>query len=223
MSNPTVSIIIPVLNEADRMASLLDGLPPGTEIIVADGHSDDDSARIAARHGARVISTARGRAVQMNAGAAQARGDVLLFLHADTELPEDFLCELGRFQSSRKAWGRFDIHIGGRNLMYRLIERMMNLRSSLTGVCTGDQAMFVRREIFEEVGGFPPIPLMEDIEMSRKLGRYSRPFIVKSRVRTSPRRWREGGIVSTILLMWRLRLAYFLGVKPDRLVGQYYE
>ena len=222
MSDTSVSIIIPVLNEAERIEHLLASLPAGVEIIVVDGGSRDGSALKAAQFGARVVHSARGRALQMNAGAAVASGDILLFLHADTELPGDFLYDLRLFSLSRHAWGRFDVRIGGDNPLFRLVERMMNLRAALTGVCTGDQAMFVRRQIFVELDGFPPIPLMEDIALSKNLRRITKPFVIKRQVRTSPRRWHEGGILATILLMWRLRLAYFLGAPPERLVERYY-
>jgi rSAM/selenodomain-associated transferase 2 len=158
----------------------------------------------------------------MNAGASAARGDVLLFLHADTRLPEDAdRLVLDGLAASGHAWGRFDVQIEGRHLLFPVIAAMMNLRSRLTGIATGDQAIFVERSAFAAIGGFPDIALMEDIELSRRLKRLGRPSCLKPRVKTSGRRWEKHGVVRTILTMWRLRLAFFFGAAPAKLATSY--
>ncbi|MEO6696754.1 MAG: TIGR04283 family arsenosugar biosynthesis glycosyltransferase, partial [Gammaproteobacteria bacterium] len=164
----------------------------------------------------------RGRARQMNLGAATACGEILLFLHADTRLPQNAgaVIHSGLAQTGAR-WGRFDVRLSGRPPLLRVVEALMNWRSRLTGIATGDQAIFVRRDLFERAGGFPDIPLMEDIALSRILKRFSRPFCVRERVITSSRRWEQHGIVRTIFLMWRLRLAYALGADPEQLVRRY--
>jgi rSAM/selenodomain-associated transferase 2 len=221
-----LSIIIPVLNEAANIAAALEALAPlrarGVEVIVIDGGSRDATVALAAPLADHVITSERGRAVQMNAGAAVARGDVLLFLHADTRLPIDAeaLIRNGLAQSGR-AWGRFDVTVEGRHPMLPVIAAAMNARSRVTGITTGDQAMFVTREAFAAAGGFPPIALMEDIAFARALKRISRPLPLKARVMTSGRRWEARGVVRTIVLMWRLRLAYFLGASPEELARRY--
>ncbi|XOV89916.1 MAG: TIGR04283 family arsenosugar biosynthesis glycosyltransferase [Pseudomonadota bacterium] len=232
-----ISIIIPVLNEAgpgqagpqqaargesESITDVLSRLPASVETIVVDGGSTDDTRELVRATGMRLVTAQRGRANQMNAGAALASGEVLLFLHADTRLPDNFLAALAEFERSPRAWGRFDVRLSGSHPMFRVIERMMNWRSRLTGICTGDQAIFVRRSSFVTLGGFAPIPLMEDIEISRRLLRISRPFCVHAAVTTSSRRWERRGILKTILLMWRLRLAYFLGARPEQLARRYY-
>ena len=219
----SISIIIPVLNEADRIGDLLSCLPGSVETIVVDGGSADSTVEISASRADQVLTSEIGRATQMNAGAAVACGEILLFLHADTSLPKNFVHHLQRFRLSNEAWGRFDVRIDSNNLMFRIIETMMNLRSRMTGICTGDQAMFVKRSAFEEVGGFPPIALMEDIEISKQLKKVSRPFCVHEPAVTSARRWLDGGKLPTIFLMWRLRFEYFLGVSPEHLIRQYYK
>jgi len=189
---------------------------------VVDGGSRDDTAARAAPLADRVVTSARGRATQMNAGAAVVRGDVLLFLHADTRLPPDAdrivreaLARTGR------AWGRFDVTIEGRHPLLPVVAAAMNARSRLTGITTGDQAMFVTRAAFVAAGRFPEIALMEDITFARTLKRISRPVSLRARVTTSGRRWETRGVVRTILLMWRLRLMYFLGARPDALALRY--
>lgn len=221
---PRLSVIVPVLNEAPAIAGALAALQPlraqGHEVIVVDGGSDDGTVALAQAGADRVIAAARGRARQMNAGAATARGDVLLFLHADTRLPpraDRLIVEA----LAHRGWGRFDVRLSGRQPMLRVIERAMNWRSRLTGIATGDQAIFVRRDRFEAVGGFPGIPLMEDIALSRRLKAFGPPRCLAARVVTSSRRWEAGGIARTVLLMWRLRLAYFLGADPARLAQRY--
>lgn len=225
-----LSIIIPVLNEAKELPGLLDHLVPlragGSEVIVVDGGSEDGSQQIASRAGAQVICAERGRARQMNTGAAVAQGDVLLFLHADTLLPlgagqaiEAAIRRSGRAHES--AWGHFDVRINGRSFMLRVVAGLMNWRSRLTGIATGDQAMFVTRHAFESVGGFPEQPLMEDIELSKRLLALSRPICLTDRVVTSGRRWETHGVWKTIWLMWRLRWLYWRGVPAVELARSY--
>jgi rSAM/selenodomain-associated transferase 2 len=218
-----LSVIVPVLNEADEILDLIESVRGASvELIIVDGGSSDATAAIARRTGTRVIDSGMGRARQMNAGAKVATGDSLLFLHADTRLPEGFEAEVCRaLVSSRHDWGRFDVRLSGQAYGLRLVEFMMNLRSRLTGICTGDQAMYVRREAFESIGGFPEISLMEDIAVSKKLRGVSRPHCSALRVTTSSRRWETRGIVKTVLLMWRLRSAYFFGASPDQLARRY--
>lgn len=219
-----LSVIIPALDEATAIGSTLAALAPlvarGAEVVVVDGGSRDATARIAREHGARVVAAGRGRARQMNAGAAVARGDTLLFLHADTRLPAS-ADALVQDALQRCPWGRFDVRIEGDARTLALVGALMNLRSRLTGIATGDQAMFATREAFAAVGGFPEQPLMEDIELSRRLRRLARPACLRERAVTSGRRWMEHGVWRTILLMWRLRLAYWLGASPERLRARY--
>ena len=221
----TLSIIMPVLNEAATIEAALRALTPyrarGVEVIVVDGGSSDGTAELAHPLADKTLTAPRGRAHQMNAGAAAARGDVLLFLHADTRLPDNADALVGeRLARSGRAWGRFDVGFDEGGFL-RMIAFMMNLRSRASGVATGDQAMFVTRGAFQTVGGFPPIPLMEDIALSARLKRMSRPLCLGVRVTTSGRRWRRHGLLRTMLLMWRLRLAYFLGTDPARLARAY--
>jgi rSAM/selenodomain-associated transferase 2 len=219
-----LTIVIPVLNEAAIIVDALRALAPlrsrGAEIIVVDGGSRDGTHRLAAVLADRVIAASRGRGTPMNAGAAIGTGDKLLFLHADTMLPHnaDHLIDAAL---RRRAWGRFDVRIAGRHPLLAVVARMINLRSRLTGVATGDQAIFVTREAFSRVGGFPDLPLMEDIAMSRRLKRLCRPFCIGAPVVTSGRRWEGNGVLRTILLMWRLRLAYYFGVEPALLARRY--
>jgi rSAM/selenodomain-associated transferase 2 len=222
MKTTLISIIIPVLDEEDHIGSLLKRLPDGLEVIVVDGGSKDSTVDLVSSLGYKVISSERGRALQMNAGAAQSKGEILIFLHADCMLPDDFDREISMFSFSDRAWGRFNVRIDGHHMMFRIIEWMINGRSRLTGICTGDQAIFVRRSTFEMIGGMPAIPLMEDIEVSKRLKKVSRPYIVRSQVQTSARRWLEGGIFRTILLMWRFRLVYLFGTSPEVLAEEYY-
>lgn len=222
----SLSVIIPALNEAEHIATTLDSLQPlrrrGAEIIVVDGGSDDGTMELARSGADRVLTAARGRARQMNAGAAAASGEILCFLHADSRLPEgaDGLMIDG-LARSRRSWGRFDVHIAGRHPLLRVIARMMNWRSRFTGVATGDQGLFVTRSLFEAAGHFPEIALMEDIAFSRQLKIYGAPLCIAHRLTTSGRRWEKHGVWRTMLLMWRLRLAYWLGADPDSLARQY--
>jgi rSAM/selenodomain-associated transferase 2 len=223
---PALSIIIPVLDEAATITEALAALAPcrarGAEVIVVDGGSRDGSVEAARPLADRVITAPRGRGSQMNAGAAAAHGDVLLFLHADTRLPpEADLVILDALARTQRAWGRFDVTIAGRSPLLRVVAAMMNLRSRLTGIATGDQAMFMTPAAFAQTGGFPDIPLMEDIVMSRRLKRVSAPACLGARATTSGRRWDRDGVVRTILMMWRLRFAFFLGAEPARLARQY--
>jgi rSAM/selenodomain-associated transferase 2 len=216
-----LSIVIPAFNEGEGIHSCLQALVPlrrrGHEVIVADGGSADRTAELSAPWCDRVVSSARGRGVQMNAGARQATGDALVFLHADTVLPP----EADRLVSAtlqERLWGRFDVEIEGRHPLLKLVGRAMNLRSRLTGIATGDQAIFVRRADF---AGFPEIALMEDIAFSREMKRRGAPACLRQRVRTSGRRWESRGVLRTIVLMWRLRLLYFFGAPPERLARLY--
>ena len=221
-----LSIIVPVLNEGERIAAALDALSDlrslGSEVIVVDGGSRDATIQRARLRADRVIAAPRGRASQMNAGAARASGDVLLFLHADTRLPKaaEHVILYGLERSGR-VWGRFDVKIEGRSPLLLIVGRLMDVRSRLTGIATGDQAIFVRRDAFESVGGFAEIPLMEDIALSKRLKRVSRPLCVRERVVSSGRRWEQNGVFATILLMWRLRLAFFFGADPTELARRY--
>jgi rSAM/selenodomain-associated transferase 2 len=221
-----LSIIIPTLDEASGIRDALARLQPlranRYEIIVVDGGSSDRTCALATPVVDRVLAAPRGRASQMNAGAAIARGNWLLFLHADTRLPENVerLFE-DRVIASGREWGRFDIAIEGRHWLLPVVAGLMNLRSRLTGIATGDQAIFVRRDVFVAVGGFPLLALMEDIALSRALKAISRPLCLSERVVTSGRRWESRGVIRTILLMWWLRLRYVLGAAPERLAQIY--
>jgi len=221
-----ISIVVPTLNEADEIAAALAALAPlrsrGHEVIVADGGSSDGTPELARGTADRVVSAPRGRASQMNAGAALARGEILLFLHADTRLPENADTHLLQgLAASRRAWGRFDARIEGESRSLPAVAFFMNLRSRATGIATGDQAMFVRRETFERAGGFPPLELMEDVALSRSLKRVSRPLCLADKVVTSGRRWDRRGVLRTVLLMAWLRLQFFFGAAPARLARLY--
>jgi len=222
-----LSVIIPVLNEAGEIRAALLALQAlraaGNEIIVADGGSTDATKDLARDLADAIIDSPRGRAMQMNAAARNARGDILVFLHADTVLPDAAAPMIADgLAASGKAWGRFDARIAGASAWFPLVGFMMNWRSRITGIATGDQAIFVRRGVFEEIGGFPPLPLMEDIALCACLKRRSRPLCLRERVATSGRRWEKHGVLRTIALMWWLRLRYFLGTAPDALARSYY-
>jgi rSAM/selenodomain-associated transferase 2 len=225
-TTPSLSIIVPVLNEATGIGASLQELAPlrsrGVEILLVDGGSEDDTTTLAAPHVDSILHTNRGRARQMNAGAMASCGDVLLFLHADTILPYDAdQLILKGLQTTQKAWGRFDVQIDGASRMLPVVACLMNLRSRLTGIATGDQAIFVKRDTFFSVGPFPDQYLMEDIELSMKLKRHSSPLCLRDRVTTSGRRWEKFGVWPTIALMWRLRLLYWLGVPANKLAEKY--
>ena len=221
-----LSVIIPCLNEAEGISGALAALAAlrarGAEVIVVDGGSTDATLERAAPHADGVVSAPRGRAVQMNAGAARARGEILLFLHADSLLPDaaDALIVEG-LKRSRCGWGRFDIAISGASPLLRVVAWLMNARSRMTGIATGDQAIFVTRSLFTAAGGYPEIALMEDIELSKRLKRFGPPLALRHRLIASGRRWEKHGVVRTILLMWRLRLAYWLGADPGKLAVRY--
>ena len=211
-----LSVVVPALNESAGLRAALEALAPlrarGHEVIVVDGGSTDGTAQLATGWCDRLLVTARGRALQMNAGARAASGEMLVFLHADTRLPADFVIP------EDSLWGRFDVRIEGRNPLLKVVAWSMNLRSRLTGIATGDQAMFVRRGLFP---GFPEIALMEDIALSRLLKRRGRPTCLRDQVVTSGRRWESRGVLRTIGLMWGLRLLYFLGAAPEFLIRFY--
>jgi len=220
-----LSIVIPTLDEAIEIEAALQALAPlrhrGVEVIVADGGSRDGTADLARPLADCVITAPRGRASQMNTAVTAAQGDVFLFLHADTRLPEDAdTIVLESLARSGRAWGRFDVRIDGDGLL-RLVSLTMNWRSRLTGIATGDQAIFVTRAAFEATGGFPSIALMEDVALSAQLKRIGRPLALRARVITSPRRWRKHGTLRTVLLMWQLRLRFFLGADPAQLARAY--
>ena len=221
-----LSIVVPVLNEAETIVGQLEALAPlrarGAEVIVVDGCSRDGTPALARAGADRVLAAERGRASQMNAGAEAAGGGVLLFLHADTRLPAGADGLIGEaLASGEHVWGRFDVRIEGRHRLLGLVAALMNRRSRLTGIATGDQAIFVRRDAFEAAGGYPDIPLMEDIVLSRRLKRLSRPICLAARVTTSGRRWERNGVLRTILTMWRLRLSFALGADPRALALAY--
>jgi rSAM/selenodomain-associated transferase 2 len=221
-----ISMIVPVLNEAALVVQTLSALQPlrvaGHEVILVDGGSDDATIPLSERVVDQIVRSPRGRSRQMNAGSKVARGEVFLFLHADTLLPEgaDKLIIDGLNQQG-KSWGRFDVRLSGRHFLLRITEWLMNWRSRLTGVTTGDQGIFVQRKLFEAVGGFPEIDLMEDIALSKTLKRQGRPLCLWHRVLTSSRRWEKNGILRTIVLMWSLRLAYLLGADARSLAKFY--
>ncbi len=251
-SRKRISIIIPVLNEEDalrRHLPLLQAvgaglardlalekhrgqgpLPQGDsqtqarpEIIVVDGGSRDGSRAACEGLVDHFLTSAPGRARQMNAGAAVASGEILLFLHIDTLLPDDALALIQEHLSRVTAlWGRFDVRLSGTRPAFRCIEYFMNLRSRVSGVATGDQAIFVRRAMFERVGGFPDLPLMEDVALSKTLRRLAPAICLRARVVTSSRRWEQHGVARTVLLMWWLRLLYVMGVAPATLHAKYY-
>jgi rSAM/selenodomain-associated transferase 2 len=221
-----LTLIVPVLNEVTGMAATLAALQPlrraGAELIVVDGGSSDGTLTCCAGLSDQAMPGPRGRARQMNHGAQCAQGDVLLFLHADTRLPETAWSAIAAaLASGRHDWGRFDVEIAGRSRWFPLIAAFMNRRSRWSGIATGDQAMFVRRQLFLDVGGFPDQPLMEDIELSRRLRRCGPPACLRERVITSGRRWETDGVWRTILLMWRLRLLYWLGADVNKLAKAY--
>jgi rSAM/selenodomain-associated transferase 2 len=226
-----LSIIVPALNEAANIAATLSPLQPmrtrGVEVVLVDGGSSDDTCGIATSMVDRVLSSERGRAKQMNAGAAVASGDALLFLHADSLLPAD------GDEWIRKAlagppwppwqWGRFDVAISGTHFMLPVIAWFMNHRSRMTGIATGDQGIFVTRALFNEVGGFPDQPLMEDIALSARLRRVGPAACLRTAITTSGRRWEKHGVWRTILLMWRLRFSYYRGASPESIHRAYYK
>ncbi|PCH85942.1 MAG: glycosyl transferase [Piscirickettsiaceae bacterium] len=221
-----VSIIIPTLNEEAALPKTLRSLQAlkekGVEVIVVDGGSADNTVHCAEGLADAVINSPAGRAIQLNKGATLAKGNMLLFLHADTLLPEGAVQSLLKITRQQKvSWGRFDVQLDGSAIAFRVIEKMMNWRSCLTGIVTGDHAMFVSKGLFEQVGGYPPIELMEDIAISKKLKKHSWPICLEKSVITSSRRWENKGVLRTVLLMWRLRCAYYFNVSPAILSKRY--
>lgn len=226
MSAWRLTIVMPLLNEATAIDAALQALLPlqarGVQMVVVDGGSTDNTVVRARAHAVQVLAAPRGRALQMNTGAKQATGDVLLFLHADTLLPADADTLITQALASGAAvWGRFDVRIAGQSRWLRVIAALMNWRSRWSGIATGDQAMFMTRAAFDATGGFACQPLMEDIELSARLRQLSRPACLRAQVVTSGRRWETRGVWRTILLMWWLRLAYWGGATPQRLAQRY--
>ena len=222
----TISIIVPVLNESaqlpDLLVHLLEYKKVGCDIILVDGGSTDQSVEQAEALGFSVLRSEKGRAIQMNTGAKSARGDILLFLHADTRLPENAVQVIERaFEDKNAQWGRFNIRITGQAFMLKVVAWFMNHRSRLSSIVTGDQAIFVRRDMFEKMGGFPVQALMEDIEFSIRLKGMRKPIALQEKVRTSGRRWEQKGIWRTIFLMWSLRFAYWRGASAEELASKY--
>lgn len=222
-----LALLIPALNEAGNLAALLPTLQPlrtaGHRIVVCDGGSSDATATEAAPLADAVVSSPRGRALQMNAAARHAQqADVLVFLHADTRPPAGFEAAIAHARSQGARWGRFDVRLDSPRASLAVVAALMNLRSRWSGIATGDQMIFVERALFEAVGGYPAIALMEDIALSKVLKRHAAPTCLRERVTTSARRWERDGVLRTILTMWRLRLAYWLGRDPARLAASYY-
>ncbi len=212
-----ISIIIPTLNEGTNIQLCLEALQPlrnKSEIIVVDGGSIDDTVEISRSLANSVIVSAKGRARQMNKGAEKAKGEMLVFLHADTFLPENILEFLGLLDNS---WGRFNIQLNGTPVMLKVISAFMNWRSRITGIATGDQVIFVNKRLFNIVGGYPDIALMEDISLCDKLKKIKPPICLNAKVVSSGRRWEQSGVFKTILLMWSIRIRYFLGEDPEAL------
>lgn len=237
-ANATVSIIIPIFNEANNLPHLFESItsldPAPQQVIVIDGGSTDNSTVITqniintlivnnpSAIDWQVIESNAGRAVQMNAGATLAISEVLLFLHADTQLPDDAITEITS-AVRRAEWGRFDVRLDSSKWILKVVGQMMNWRSRLTGIATGDQAIFIEREIFEQLGGYPVQSLMEDVEISKRLKAIGKPACLKSKVSTSARRWQQYGTWRTIVLMWRLRFDYWRGVSVDNIKQRYYK
>ncbi|MFP6861552.1 TIGR04283 family arsenosugar biosynthesis glycosyltransferase [Pseudomonas sp.] len=222
---PLLSVVIPVRNEAQALPALLDDLAElrtgGAELILVDGGSSDGTCELALGRVDQLLRTASGRALQMNAGAAVARGEYLWFVHADTRVSVESLKSLRETLSERPLWGRFDVRLSGPGLALRLIGAMISLRSRLTGIASGDQGIFVARRNFEVLGGYAPIPLMEDLQLCRRLRALARPRCLRPPLATSSRRWEQHGIWRTVVLMWCLRLAYYCGASPEKLARQY--
>ncbi|MDG2087598.1 MAG: TIGR04283 family arsenosugar biosynthesis glycosyltransferase [Arenicellaceae bacterium] len=220
-----ISVIIPVLCEVENISTLRQSTHMfrslGIEVIIVDGGSDDGTQELVRAFADNFISAPLGRAKQLNAGAASAKGEVLLFLHADTNISnEAFVQARDRIGSSE--WGRFDVRIDNSKWFYRIVEYMINLRSRITGIATGDQAIFVRKSLFYDIGGFADIPLMEDVEISRRLKQRARPVCLKQKVVTSARYWEKHGLFTSVLRMWSIRFAYWVGCSPERLYKRYY-
>lgn len=219
------AIIVPVLNESAVLTQKLGELDllraMGAQVLLVDGGSTDQTVAMARDAGFEVLSSEKGRARQMNAGAYATRSEILVFLHVDTRLPTYALIQIENHLNQKRAWGRFDVRIVGASPWLKVVGWMMNIRSRITGIATGDQVLFMTRTLFDDVGGFPEQPLMEDIEISKRLKRVSAPICLREQVETSGRRWDQHGVWRTILLMWRLRFAYWRGVPSSELAGLY--
>ncbi|PKM23747.1 MAG: glycosyl transferase [Gammaproteobacteria bacterium HGW-Gammaproteobacteria-13] len=222
---PLLSVVIPVRNEAQALPGLLDDLTDlraiGAELILVDGGSSDGTCELALGRVDQLLRTAPGRALQMNAGAAVACGEYLWFVHADTRISTESLTSLQQALSQRPLWGRFDVRLSGPGLALRVIGAMINLRSRLSGIASGDQGIFVARQHFEAMGGYAQMPLMEDLQLCRRLKALARPRCLRPPLSTSSRRWEQHGIWRTVVLMWCLRLAYYCGASPEKLARQY--
>jgi rSAM/selenodomain-associated transferase 2 len=223
----SLSIVIPVLNEAEHIdcfVKTLQGLRrQGAEVIIVDGGSTDNTLSAFPRHYVdEVLVSEPGRAYQMNTGAAKATGNWLLFLHADTSLPDNMPDLMLAWDLSGAKWGFFFIDLDNKRFIFKVVEWFINRRSYYTAIGTGDQCQFVQRDTFNEIGGFAKIPLMEDVELSKRLKRISKPLIVLKKAKTSSRKWQREGVVRTIILMWRIRFEWFLGASPEDLVAKYY-
>ena len=219
-----ISVILPVLNEAESIEQTLLPLQSwrqrGHQLILVDAQSRDKTLQLARPLVDEIIQSARGRANQMNAGVVHAHHEILLFLHADTLLDEN-ADQIIIDALKPSQWGRFNVCFSSKRFIFRVIAFMMNARSCLTGIATGDQAIFIKKALFNKIGGYPVQPLMEDIELSKRLKRLSPVVCIKQTVKTSCRRWQNNGVVRTIVLMWWLRAAYFFGVSADRLKHWY--
>lgn len=224
-----ISIIIPTYNEETNIEAAIKHIKEYSdsgdiEIIITDGGSKDNTVAIAKSYGCLVVNGIKGRGNQLNAGAVVAKGNILLFLHADTFLPVNFIEIINdAFRKNRDPyyWGRFDVKLTGNHLLFRVVEKMISLRSKITGIATGDQAIFIDKPTFSIVNGFKDIPLMEDVDITRRLKRLSPPICLKQCVITSSRRWEDKGIIKTILLMWMLRFLFFIRVNPKHLLRLY--
>ncbi len=225
MVTPKLSIIIPVLNEARTIVDNLNKLQKlqdkTIELIVVDGGSSDETVDLATPLADLLVFSELGRAKQMNAGAAQATGEILLFLHADTNLPYNAVESILNVIEKGYVWGRFDVTISGKHFMLRVISFFINWRSRFSGIATGDQGIFVKKSVFKQIGGFPVIAIMEDIALSDLLKAIAKPACLRCKVKTSGRRWEKYGVWRTIFLMWRLRAAYRLGATPESLAQRY--
>lgn len=221
----SISIIVPVLNEAadiqNTLCNLRHACNADDQIIVVDGGSSDDTCTLAEALCNQVVVSEKGRARQLNAGAAVAVHSILWFVHADTAVPANSASIVARALKNTPSWGRFNVKFTSPKAAFSVIAFFINWRSRLTGVATGDQAIFISRELFDSVNGFPDLPLMEDVDISKALKRHQPPVCLKERVTTSSRRWEKNGVLRTVLLMWKLRLLHFLGVPASRLAEQY--
>lgn len=222
VTRPSISVVVPALDEAEEIAATLESVGgEAEELVVVDGGSRDETVARAEERGARVLRSEAGRARQMNSGARASNGEILLFLHADTRLPAGWGTRVRETICGGAVAGRFDVVLRGSHPLLRVVAVSMNLRSRLSRIYTGDQAIFVRRDVFERVGGYESIPLMEDIALSRRLKREGAIACLREKVSTSGRRWETRGAVRTIGLMYWLRFAYFVGVSPERLARMY--